>query len=152
MPYVGTVWDSTRGLDDRFALHRSKDSATDVRDDVFPAMARVELTLATPGPYGFTRGDTRLVAPLNTEQKTLELEDVTLLLRPGSADRALKVDGEWMTTRFERVNTAENRAVVTRGERGTVAREHLQDAPVYVGSSVATDVPLVWKDRYVRSR
>jgi prepilin-type N-terminal cleavage/methylation domain-containing protein len=152
MAYVGTLWDSTRGLDEKFPLFHDKQSATDVRDDVFPAMARIDLTLANPGPYGFTRGDTRLAAPLTADGKTVELEDVNLLLRPGVADRAFKVDAEWMGTRYEKVDLAERRVVVTRGERGTVAREHLPDAPVYVGSSVATDVPLVWKDRYVRSR
>jgi prepilin-type N-terminal cleavage/methylation domain-containing protein len=152
MPYVGTVWDSTRGLDDKFALYRSKESATDVRDDVFPSMARIELTLANPGPYGFTRGDTRLTAAAGVDAKTFEIEDVNLLLRPGVADRAFKVDAEWVGTTFERIDLTERRVVVTRGERGSVAREHTADAPVYVGSSVATDVPLVWKDRYARSR
>ena len=152
MPYVGTVWDSTRGIDERFALFHAKESATDVRDDVFPAMARVSLTLANPGPYGFTRGDTRLTAPLTAESKNVELEDVNLLLRPGVADRAFKVDAEWMETTFEKVDLGERRAVVSRAARGTTAREHLPDAPVYVGSSIATDVPLVWKDKYVRSR
>ena len=152
MPYVGTTWDSTRGLDEKFPLYRSKESATEVRDDVFPAMARVQLTLANPGPYGFTRGDTRLVAPVTAEQKTLELEDVTLLLRPGTADRAFKVDAERMGTKYERVDAAERKVAVTRGERGSVARDHATDAPVYIGSSVSTDVPLVWKDRYVRSK
>ena len=151
-PYVGSVWDSTRAIDDKFALYRGKDSLAYVRDDVFPSMARFELTLATPSVYGFTRGDTALVGSVTPDEKRIVLEQVGLLLRPGPIDRWLKVDSEWMKTAYDLVDSAEGRVTVERGQRGSPAREHLASAPVYVGASVASDVVLLGKDRYARRR
>ncbi|MBL9086134.1 MAG: hypothetical protein JNM10_03250, partial [Planctomycetia bacterium] len=59
------------------------------------------------------------------------------------------VEGEWLSTSFEQIEPNERRAVALRGQRGTKAVPHDAGAPVYVGSSVSTDVPLVFKDRYV---
>lgn len=153
-PYVGDTWDSTRALDEKCPLYRSRDSLADVRDDVFPSMARIELTLATPGAYGFTRGDTSLLESVAGADGThVTLAEPRLLLRPGPSERWFKVDAEWMETTYEQVNLEEHRVAARRGQRGTVARDHAADAPVYVGTSVATDVSIVvFKDKYVRRR
>jgi hypothetical protein len=152
-PYVGEVWDSTRALDDKCPLYRSKDSVGDVRDDVSPCRARIEMTLVTPGPFGFGRGDTITAETVaGSDEKNVVLDDVRPLLRAGPADRWLKVGGEWMSTSIDAVNPETRRAVVRRGQRGTTAREHASGTPVYVGVEVGTDVPLVYKDKYVRRR
>ena len=150
--YVGSVWDSTRALDDKFALYRGKDSLGDVRDDVFPSMARFEVTLATPGVFGFTRGDTLLSASATPDEKKIRLESVSMLLHAGPEERWFKVDAEWMKTTYSRVDAGELFALVERGQRGTVAKEHLTSAPVYIGATIASDVTLVGKDRYARRR
>lgn len=151
--YVGTVWDSTRALDKAFPLHRGAASLADVRDDVFPAWARIELTLGVEGEFGFGRGETVLAEGLSPDDKRVALVSVDPLFAPGLATRWFKVEGEWLATSFETIDTNERRAAVARGLRGTKASAHDAGAPVYVGSSVSTDVPLVFKDRYVpRSR
>jgi prepilin-type N-terminal cleavage/methylation domain-containing protein len=149
-PYVGNVWDSTRALNPAFAMAKGKESLADVRDDVFPAMARIDLVLAVEGPYGFTRGETLLPAPMTADDRKVTIGDVGPLFRPGPADRFLKVDGEWMSVNLEGADVAENRVTVVRGRRATKAVEHKVDEPVYFGRPVSTDVMLLYKDRYAR--
>jgi prepilin-type N-terminal cleavage/methylation domain-containing protein len=153
-PYVGAVWDSTRALDDQCPLFRSKDSVGDVRDDVFPSMARLELTLVPPGPFGFGRGETTLLEPVVSPEETrVRLDSFTRLVGPGASERWFKVGTEWMGTSYDQIDLAERRAVVRRGQRGTPAREHSENEPVYVGTAVSTDVTIpVFKDKYVRRR
>jgi prepilin-type N-terminal cleavage/methylation domain-containing protein len=151
-PYAGSVWDSTRALDKQFPLHRGAESLSDVRDDVFPAAARVEVTLGIEGPYGFGRGETLLVLGVAPDEKRLVLESVDPLYVAGPSERFLKVSGEWMATTLEAIETGERRVAVQRGRRGTPAVDHPAGAPVYVGRTVSTDVPLVFKDRYARAR
>jgi prepilin-type N-terminal cleavage/methylation domain-containing protein len=148
--YVGSVWDSTRALDKDFPLFAGADSLGNVRDDVFPAWARVELTLGVEGEFGFGRGETTLVQGAGAEEKTLRLDSVDPLLQPGPEERWLKVGAEWMSTTFSAVDPSEKRVTVARGRRATPAVEHASGEPVYVGSRVFADVPLVFKDRYVR--
>jgi len=150
LPYVGHVWDSTRALNPAFAMSKGKDSLADVRDDVFPAMARIDLVLGIEGPYGFTRGETLLAAPLTVDDRKIVLGDIGPLFRPGPAERFLKVDGEWMSVNLEGADTVENRVTVVRGRRNTKAVKHKVDEPVYFGRPVSTDVALLYKDRYAR--
>lgn len=149
-PYVGNVWDSTRALNPAFAMGKGKDSLADVKDDVFPAMARVDLVLAVEGPYGFTRGETLLTAPVAAEDRKVTIGDVGPLFRPGPAERYLKVDAEWMLANLDGTDVADNRVTVVRGRRNTKLVEHKVDEPVYFGRAVSTDVTLLYKDRYVR--
>lgn len=148
--YVGSVWDSTRALNPAFAMSKGKESLADVRDDVFPAMARIDLVFGVEGPYGFTRGETLLAAPLTADDRKIAIGDVGPLFRPGPAERYLKVDAEWMLVNLEGADVAENRVTVVRGRRNTKAVEHKVDAPVYFGRAVSTDVTLLYKDRYAR--
>lgn len=147
--YVGSVWDSTRALDKDFPLHRGAASLADVRDDVFPAFARVQLTLAEEGEFGFGRGDAFLAEGISEQEKNLVLSSVDPLLTPGFSERWLKLDGEWCSTSWEQIDPLAKKLVVARGRRGTRAVAHDAGAPVHVGASVATDVPMVPKDRYV---
>jgi prepilin-type N-terminal cleavage/methylation domain-containing protein len=151
-PYVGSVWDSTRALDKQFALHRGAESLADPHDDVFPAAARIEVALAIEGPFGFGRGETLLAAGIAPEEKRLTVESVDPLFVAGPAERAFKVEGEWMSTLLDTIDMAERRVTVQRGQRGTPPTDHAAGAPVYVGRTVSTDVPLVYKDRYARAR
>lgn len=151
-PYVGSVWDSTRALDPKFALAKGKDSTEDVRDDVFPAMVRVELVLAVPGPFGFGRGETTLVGGLTNDDRKVTLENVDLLYKPGPDERWLKVGTEWMGTTLAGIDYPGKTAVVTRGGRGSATVEHKDGEPVYVGQGVSVDIPLLFKDRYARRR
>lgn len=150
--YVGSVWDSTRALDKAFPLHRDAGSLGDVRDDVFPSWARIDVTLAVEGPFGFGRGDTVLATPAGPDEKRLHLESVEPLLRPGQGVTWFKVGTEWVSTTFENVDPADRVATVARKGRGTAAAEHPAGTPVYLGGTVSTDVPLVFKDRYTRRR
>jgi len=149
-PYVGNVWDSTRALNPAFPMGRGKDSLADVKDDVFPAMARIDLVLAVEGPYGFGRGETQLEAPMTADDRKLTIGDIGPLFRPGPSERYLKVEGEWMLVNLEGADVAENRVTVVRGRRNTKAVEHKVDEPVYFGRPVSTDVALLYKDRYAR--
>jgi prepilin-type N-terminal cleavage/methylation domain-containing protein len=170
-PYVGLVWDSTRARNKQFLLHRGPESLGDVFDDVFPARARIELTLAYPAPVredapvrsrpegsevdapatsDWAQADLRLAAPLTPDENRVQFLDVGRLVGPGASERWLKVDGEWMSTTIEQVDIPGATATVKRRQRGTPAKAHPALAPVYLGASSATDVPLVWKDTYVR--
>lgn len=148
--YVGTVWDSTRALHAKFPLHRGIDSLADVRDDVFPAMARLELVLAVEGPYGFNRGETLTTGAASADEKRIPIGDVEPLFRPGPPERYVKIGTEWMLVSVEATDLVERRITVVRGRRGTKAVEHKADEPVWFGRYVQTDVALTWKDRHVR--
>lgn len=153
-PYVGRVWDSTRALDPKFPLvsRDPKGSVENVRDDVFPSMVRLEVVLATPGPFGFGRGETTLAAGMGREERRALLGNVDLLYKPGPDERWLKVGTEWMSTTLSGVDYAGRAVVVTRAGRGSAAVEHKEGDPVYVGQGVSVDVPLLFKDRYARRR
>jgi len=148
--YVGPYWDSTRAYDPRFALHKGKDSIADVKDDVFPAMARIDLTLAIDGPYGFTRGEALLAQPVSAEDRRIVLDNIEPLFRPGPIERYMKVDAEWMSVSIEGGDYAEKRVAVVRGRRLTKAVEHKADEFVWFGHPIRTDVTLLFKDRYAR--
>jgi prepilin-type N-terminal cleavage/methylation domain-containing protein len=149
-PYVGPVWDSTRANHPIFMTPDGKKSLGDVKDDVFPAMARIDLTLAVEGPYGFNRGEALLAAPMPLDERRATLTDVEPLFRPGPRERFLKIDAEWMSVTAEATDFAEKRVTVGRGKRLTKAVEHRVDEPVYFGYPVTTDVTLLFKDRYAR--
>jgi len=151
-PYAGPLWDSTRALDKNFPLYRSADSLEDVRDDVFPAAVHLEVTLAVEGRFGFGTGETLLSKLLGPEEKRLYVDSVDPLYKPGPSERMFKVDAEWMATTLEGIDVGEKRVTVLRARRGTPAAEHQPGDPVYVGSTVTTDVPMVYKDRYARRR
>ena len=123
-----------------------------MRDDVFPAAVHLEITLAIEGRFGFGTGETLVAKPLGPEEKRLYLESVDPLYKPGPSERMLKVDAEWMATTLEGIDVGEKRVTVQRARRGTPVAEHLPGDPVYVGSTVTTDVPMVYKDRYRRVR
>jgi prepilin-type N-terminal cleavage/methylation domain-containing protein len=152
-PYAGVVWDSTRG-DERlkeFAAHRGKDSLADARDDVFPAAARVDLTLAAPSAFGW-RTDASLARPATLEDTRLHFVDVEPLVLPGPAERWVRVDDEWMSFDVKNVNLATREVLVRRAQRGTRAVEHSEASPVHVGVRGSTEVLMTPRDRYVRRR
>ncbi len=148
--YVGPIWDSTRANDPKFAMHKGKESLGDVRDDVFPAMARIDLTLAIEGPYGFNRGEALVGAPMTLDDRRVVLTSIEPLFRPGPLERFIKIDAEWMSVNAEATDFGEKRITVGRGKRMTKAVEHRVDEPVYFGYPVTTDVTLLFKDRYAR--
>jgi prepilin-type N-terminal cleavage/methylation domain-containing protein len=150
--YVGSIWDSTRALDREFALYRSADSLGNVRDDVFPTWAHVEIGLASEGAFGFGRGETTLAGVASTTEKRIRLESVEPLFVSRGGPLFFKVGTEWMSTTIDNIDAAERVVTVARAQRGTAAAEHSPGEPVYVGSSVGTDVPLVYKDRYTAGR
>jgi hypothetical protein len=152
-PYVGDVWDSTRGIDKDFALYRDGTSVANPDDDVFPAWARIELTLAEPGAYGYGRGDTTLALSCTAEETRLTLADPSFLMGPGPYERWIKVDTEWMVTSQDKVDL-ESRVVTVGRDKGrkAVRREHKEGDPVYYGSSVATELSLLYEDAYVQRK
>ena len=149
-PYVGAVWDSTRANNPIFQTSLAGKSLAEVKDDVFPAMVRIDLTLAVEGPYGFNRGEALVALPVSLDERRVTLTDVEPLFRPGPAERYIKVDAEWMLVTAEATDFAEKRITVGRGKRLTKAVEHRVDEPVYFGYPVSTDVTLLFKDRYAR--
>ena len=151
-PCVGVTWDSTRALDRTFGLFRGPESLGDPSDDVFPAWARLEVTLVVPGPTGLGRGDTALTEFVTNEDHRLLVEDAVPLLGPGPDERYLKVGAEWMRYRVGKVNARTGEVPVERGQRGTTPTSHDVDADVYVGIASREDVRLLYRDRYARER
>ena len=150
-PYVGHVWDSTRALDPKFGLFRDPKSLGDPSDDVFPAWARLEITLAAPSALGFGKGETYLTEGVGDGERKIRVAHPRMLLGPGPSIRYLKVDGEWMSYRVNRVNPVTGEVPVERGQRNTPAMSHDSDAYVYLGLGEARDVRLLFRDRFARS-
>jgi prepilin-type N-terminal cleavage/methylation domain-containing protein len=150
--YVGSIWDSTRGIDKDFAFFRGPDSLGDVRDDVFPQWARIEVTLAVEGTLGFGRGETTLADSATAGEKRVRLESLDPLYKPAGAERWFKVGTEWMSTTLSGIDATDHHVTVARGQRGTAAVDHAAGEQVFVGATVSTEVPLVYKDRYTAKR
>lgn len=151
LPYVGPVWDSTRGYDKDWPLFREAASVRDPSDDLFPQYVRLEATIAAAGISGYGRGDTRLVSPIGADDTALEVESVTALLGPGPDDALLKVGMEWMGYRKSRVDADKRKVPVERAQRGSAKGAADAGADVYAGQTVRTVMPLpVWRDQTMR--
>lgn len=149
-PYVGTIWDSTRGIDKTFGLYKGDLSLGNPNDDVFPAWARLEITLAAPSALGYGKGETYLTESVGTDERSIRVAFPRALAQPGPDERFLKVDGEWMSYRVSRVDTVTGRIPVERGARDTVKAPHDSDAEVYVGLGESRDLRLLYHDRFAR--
>lgn len=149
-PFVGPIWDSTRALDKTFALYKDETSLGDPSDDIFPAWARLQITLAAPSAVGYKRGETYLADSVGAEVQTIRVANARAITAPGPNDRYLKVDGEWMRYRVSGVNAALGSVRVERGVRNTLAAPHDAEADVYVGLGESRDLRLLFRDRYAR--
>ena len=150
-PYVGEVWDSTRGLDEKWQFFRGKESASDNSDDMFPAFVRLEVTLQGTGIFGQGRGETRTLETLETSGRELRVHDIDLLIRPGPDQiRYLKIGAEWMRYHVDDVNYKEKKVRVHRAQRGTSKRLHKAGSWIFLGNAFTRDVRLpVWRDAFV---
>ncbi len=150
-PYVGEVWDSTRGLDPKWQFFRGKDSASDNSDDIFPAFVRLEVTLQGTGLFGQGRGETRTLDVLNTEDRELRVHDVDFLIRPGPDKiRYLKIGSEWMRYHVDDVEYQAKKVRVHRAQRGTSKFLHKEGSWIYIGNPFTRDMRLpVTRDRFV---
>jgi len=150
-PYVGRIWDSTRALDPKFPLFRGRESLGDPSDDVFPAWARLTVTLVAPSAVGLGRGETALAADVGQDEPVILVENARVLLGPGPDERWLKVDGEWMRYRTAKVDLASGKVSVERGGRGSKKAMHEGGAEVYVGLTSRSIVRLLYRDHFARA-
>ena len=150
-PYVGRIWDSTRALDKQFALFKDLLSLGDPSDDIFPAWARLEITLMGPTTLGLGRGETSLADGINADERTITVLHPARLTGPGPDDRYLKIDGEWMSYQVSKVDGITGKIVgVQRGLRNTKKSSHTDGADVYVGLGSRRDVRLLSRDYYAK--
>ncbi len=149
-PYVGPTWDSTRALDKTFPLFRMPESLGDPSDDIFPAWARLELTLIAPTSLGLGRGETILRDDIGSDADAIFVEDATPLVGPGPDERWLKVDAEWMRYQPGRVDLSTGKIYVSRGGRSTVKAAHDAGAEVYAGLTSGEVVRLLFRDHFAR--
>jgi prepilin-type N-terminal cleavage/methylation domain-containing protein len=149
--YVGSIWDSTRALDKQFALYKDELSLGDPSDDIFPAWARLEITLMGPTTLGLGRGETSLGGRINDDDRALTVLHPTRLTGPGPDDRMLKIDGEWIGYRVSKVDAISGKITgIDRGLRDTKKASHDPGADVYVGLDSRRDVRLLARDYYAR--
>jgi prepilin-type N-terminal cleavage/methylation domain-containing protein len=149
--YVGPVWDSSRALERTWPLFRHPTSLPDPSDDVFPQYVKIEATVTPAGPFGYGRGETRLLAGVGTDEVRLTLGSLEPLTGPGGPERFLKIDGEWMGYDPTKVDITTGEVLVQRGRRGTVKAGHEADAEVYVGEAAGEVIRLpVFLDRTIR--
>lgn len=147
--YVGTRWDSTRGLDPKFNFYR-KGSAGDPSDDIFPAFVRLEITLVPAGQFDFSQGDLLLRENIAADARELVISDPDALQAPGLGEtRHLKIGTEWMEYEFSDVNHLTRKVRVRRGRRGTKKTAHEARDWIYIGTSneIVMQLP-VFRDRY----
>ena len=123
--YVGSTWDSTRALDKQFALYKDELSLGDPSDDIFPAWARLEITLMGPTTLGLGRGETSLAGRINDDDRALTVLHPTRLTGPGQDERMLKIDGEWIGYRVSKVDAVSGKITgIDRGLRDTKKAAH----------------------------
>lgn len=150
-PYVGWAWDSTRALDKTFSLFVDRLSLGDPSDDIFPAWARLEITLMGPTTLGLGRGETSLSAHISDSDRSITVLHPTRLTGPGPDDRFLKIDGEWIAYRVSKVDAIGGKITgVERGQRNTKKSSHEGGADVYVGLESRRDVRLLSRDHYAK--
>ncbi len=150
-PYVGSRWDSTRALDKAFALFKDVQSLGDPSDDIFPAWARLEITLIGPTTLGLGRGETSLAARVGDDDRSITVLHPMRLTGPGPDDRFLKVDGEWIGYRVSKVDAISGTIRgVERGLRNTRKASHSSAADVYVGLESRRDVRLLSRDYFAK--
>lgn len=146
--YVGPHWDSTRGLDPKWALFAGKQSLYDPSDDVFPAFVRLEIALASPTSFGFGRGDGQLMGAIGKDAREIPIDNPDDLIKPQAGGPPyVKVGIEWM--RVITVDYQKKTARVERGVRGTQAVDHSAGEWTYIGLPAASEVKLpVYRDRF----
>jgi len=149
--YVGWIWDSTRALDKQFALFKDELSLGDPSDDIFPAWARLEITLMGPTTLGLGRGETSLAEAIGDDDRSIIVLHPTRLTGPGADDRMLKIDGEWIGYRVSKVDGISGKITgVVRGLRNTKKSSHDDGADVYVGLDSRRDVRVLSRDYYAK--
>lgn len=153
-PYVGRVWDSTRGYDPEFALYGEPASRLDPSDDIFPAFVRLELTLQGEGTFGYTRGDVLLTKSLAPDDYLLQAAEVDsfFALDLGAGSLWLKVGTEWMTYDRTAIDASSRTIRVQRGQRGTKAQPHGTPTWIHLGTPVQTELKLTFRDRFAVRR
>ncbi len=154
-PYVGRIWDSTRGFEPTFALHRGEASRSDDSDDVFPAFVRLEMTLQSEGTFGFTRGDVLLAENVSPADLRIRPQEIDSFFGPslGRDVLYLKIGTEWMSFDRGSVDVSTRHVRVRRGQRDTTAREHPSGAWIHLGTPVRTELALpTFRDRFAARR
>ena len=146
--YVGTTWDSTRGLDPKFAFHR-KDSQGDPSDDIFPHFVKLEVVLINAGNFGFGQGELQLRNAVTEDDRTFKISNAAPLQAPGAGvSRYFKIGTEWIGYEILSVDAVSRTVNVRRGRRGTKAVGHESNAWIYLGTQNDTVVKLTFRDRY----
>lgn len=153
-PYVGPVWDSSRGVDKDWVFFKGKESLADPSDDMFPRFVRLEATLVDATQFGPGRGEFRLTDPLAADAVKILVTDTDPLLQPNlGKERWLKVGTEWMGYDVRDVDWEKKEVRVRRGQRGTKALSHPVDAWGYVGQPSTLEIEMpVFRDRFVREK
>lgn len=121
------IWDSTRGLFRFFPYYRGRGSVNDPRDDVFPRLIRVTLTVDIPLPRCV---HTQLTEPMAVEDMVAKVES-TRGFPEGGTDRSyILIAGEWM--HYSDLKS-EKFIIDRRGARGTVAKDISEEEVVRTG-------------------
>lgn len=152
---VSPRWDSTRGVDPKFPMFAGKESLGNGSDDVFPGFARVDVTVANEGVFGYGQGELQLNEGLSGDTNKFRAFPANALFEPvGVADpRFLKIGTEWMEYDIASVDTVDNSVYVRRGARNSVKRAHENGAWIYVGLPDQTEIRMpVYMDRYAMAR
>ncbi|MEZ6007603.1 MAG: type II secretion system protein [Planctomycetota bacterium] len=149
-PYVGRVWDSTRGFDTKFPLTKGEASRIDASDDIFPAFVRLELTLQSEGTFGYTRGDVMLADSADASDFKIRVAETDSFFAPalGRDTLWLKIGTEWMTYSRSTIDIGAREVRVNRGQRGTKGVVHPALSWIHLGTPVQTEMELVFRDRF----
>lgn len=152
---VSPRWDSTRGVDPKFPMFAGKDSLGDGSDDVFPGYARVDITVANEGVFGYGQGALQLSENISGDITKFKAFPANALYEPvGASDpRFLKIGTEWMEYDIASVDTVDNSVYVRRGARNSAKQAHESGAWLYVGLPDQTEIRMpVYMDRYAMAR
>jgi prepilin-type N-terminal cleavage/methylation domain-containing protein len=148
------TWDSTRAImpqgDDADAFHLSKktgnqesSSLEDATDDTFPRKVRVTCVVEELGKnarVGFLDSD------LTVEGKSLQVFDTRFFPTNESAQRFVKIDGEWMEVGSP---VGGQMPVLRRGARGTTAVRHAAGAKIHHGRTFVQEYDVAtFRDTY----
>jgi hypothetical protein len=148
------TWDSTRGIlplgEDLSSFALSKrtgvqddTSLNDPTDDTFPRKVRVTCVVEELGRnarVGYLNDD--LVA----DAKTFSVSDTRFFPAVDTAQRYVKVDGEWIEVGLP---TGGSFPVIRRGARGTVAASHSAGAKVHHGRTFVQEYDVAaFRDTY----
>lgn len=137
-------WDSTRGLYSQFGLRRSKASAGNFVDDVFPSRAQFVMTFLEDGGDG---AEARLIGDLPAANRNVRISNPGLFEEfEAGGPSFLRIGDEWM-----RVTNVSGRDLrVVRASRETLTAKHSADAPVRVGRTFKKTIEIPANRTYFR--